>query len=447
MTIMIPFLIGLAFMMFLMIKTKAGPLVSMLLAALLIGMTCGLTGLETINAITTGFGNTCKGIGIVIIFGTILGEYLEKSNATQRIATTMLKLSGEKNADLALTATGYLVSIPVFVDVALIMIAPLCKAIAKKSKKLVGPLAVALSGALLCTNTFVAPTPAPLSIVGILGIDVGQSILYGLLVAAIGSIAVWAFARFYLSKKPESWYSYLSTAILEEDATPEADEKDMPGFLRSISPILVPVMLILLNTTCSMLLPEGSPVLEITKFIGNSNIALALGTIWAVVMLFKHLPAGESFDAVNNAMKACGPVIFITAAGGSLARVINETGVGELLADFLVASPLPAILVPFLICGFSKFAQGSASVAVIMAATLTLPLTTAGAIHPIIAFLAICAGSQLGSHVNNSFFWVFANLFGYDTKTAMKTLVVGQHIIAFVTLAATFVLSFVLPPL
>lgn len=447
MQLIIPFLIGLVVMMVLMIKTKIGPFVSMLMGALFIGMACGVSGTDTINAITTGFGNTCKSIGIVIIFGSILGEYLEKSNASQRIASTMLKFTGDKNADVALASTGYLVSIPVFVDVALVMLAPVLKAVAKNAKTLVGPLAVTLAGALLCTNTFVAPTPAPLSIVSILGIDIGESILWGLIVAAVGTFSAWVFARFFLAKKPADWYGKSDVAAQAEQATVQVrdvSEEEMPGFLSAVSPILLPVVLILLNTTCKMVLPEGSPILPITSFIGNSNIALAIGTLFAVVILHNKLPKGESFDAVNNAMKTCGPIIFITAAGGALAKVIDATGVGNIFAEFLAASALPVILVPFLICGFSKFAQGSASVACIMAATLTLPLCTAGAIHPIVAFLSICAGSQFGSHVNNSFFWVFVNLFGFDTKTGLKTLVAGQHIIAFATLATTYAISLVI---
>ena len=132
---MIVFLLGLAVMLFLMIKTKLGPFMSMLLGGLIIGMGCGVGSSETINALTGGFGNTCKSIGLVIIFGTILGTYLEKSNSCQRIATSLLKVTGEKNASVALAATGYLVSIPVFSDVALIMLSPIIKAVSKKTGK------------------------------------------------------------------------------------------------------------------------------------------------------------------------------------------------------------------------------------------------------------------------------------------------------------------------
>lgn len=447
MALMIPFLIGLAIMLTLMIKTKIGPFMSMLLGALIIGVGCGLPAQKAIDTIATGFGGICKSIGIVIIFGTILGDYLDKSNATQRIASTLLKVTGKKKADIALSATGFLVSIHVFCDVALIMLAPLVKVVSKKSGLGLGSLATALALSLLTTNTFVAPTPAPLSIVSILGIDLGESILWGLIVSAVDCVAILAFCRLFIAPKPEGWFTKSAAAKMEEQVQELAEEKEqpnnlpMPSFIQSIIPILVPIVLILVNTTCKMVLPKGSSVLAVTGVLGDKNIALALGIISAILMLYRSIPREEVFASMTTALTPSGPVIFITAAGGALAKVIDLTGVGTVMANALSSMSLPIILIPFLICGFSKFVQGSSSVAVIVASTLTLPLMQNGLIDPIVAFLSICAGSGFGSHVNNSYFWVFANLFGYDTKTSLKTLCVGQHVMAFAGLLATVVIS------
>lgn len=447
MALMIPFLIGLAIMLTLMIKTKIGPFMSMLLGALIIGVGCGLPAQKAIDTIATGFGGICKSIGIVIIFGAILGDYLDKSNATQCIASTLLKVTGKKKADIALSATGFLVSIHVFCDVALIMLAPLVKVVSKKSGLGLGSLATALALSLLTTNTFVAPTPAPLSIVSILGIDLGESILWGLIVSAVDCVAILAFCRLFIAPKPEGWFTKSAAAKMEEQVQELAEEKEqpnnlpMPSFIQSIIPILVPIVLILVNTTCKMVLPKGSSVLAVTGVLGDKNIALALGIISAILMLYRSIPREEVFASMTTALTPSGPVIFITAAGGALAKVIDLTGVGTVMANALSSMSLPIILIPFLICGFSKFVQGSSSVAVIVASTLTLPLMQNGLIDPIVAFLSICAGSGFGSHVNNSYFWVFANLFGYDTKTSLKTLCVGQHVMAFAGLLATVVIS------
>ncbi|WP_028254643.1 GntP family permease [Veillonella magna] len=441
MLIIIPFLMGLIIMLVLMIKTRIGPFMSMLIGAMIIGIGCGVSAKETISAISSGFGGIAKSIGIVIIFGAILGEYLEKSYATERIAKTLLKATGKENADIALSSTGFLVSIPVFCDVALIMLAPLVKAVSKQSGRKLGVLAVALALSLLTTNTYVAPTPAPISIVSILGIDLGESILWGLLVSAFACIAILIFCRLYLDKKPESWYGLSAQADSSEFTEPEKEKKNLPTFSQAVLPILVPIALILLATTCKMILPKDSYVVGLTSVLGDKNIALAFGIATAVVMLYKYLPSGEVFKSMSNALTSSGPVIFITAAGGALAKVIDLTGAGKIFATSLSDMSLPIIIIPFLICGFSKFVQGSSSVAVIVASTLTLPLIETGLIDPIVAFISICAGSGFGSHVNNSYFWVFANLFGYDTKTSLKTLCLGQHIMAFAGLLGGYLIS------
>lgn len=390
MALMIPFLIGLAIMLTLMIKTKIGPFMSMLLGALIIGVGCGLPAQKAIDTIATGFGGICKSIGIVIIFGAILGDYLDKSNATQRIASTLLKVTGKKKADIALSATGFLVSIHVFCDVALIMLAPLVKVVSKKSGLGLGSLATALALSLLTTNTFVAPTPAPLSIVSILGIDLGESILWGLIVSAVDCVAILAFCRLFIAPKPEGWFTKSAAAKMEEQVQELAEEKEqpnnlpMPSFIQSIIPILVPIVLILVNTTCKMVLPKGSSVLAVTGVLGDKNIALALGIISAILMLYRSIPREEVFASMTTALTPSGPVIFITAAGGALAKVIDLTGVGTVMANALSSMSLPIILIPFLICGFSKFVQGSSSVAVIVASTLTLPLMQNGLIDPIV---------------------------------------------------------------
>ena len=445
MTNLIIFLVGLAIMLLMMMKTKLGPFVCMLLASLGIGMACGLGTADTIDTIVTGFSGTCKSIGLLVIFGTILGIYLEKSNACQRIAATLLKITGKKNSGLALALTGYVVAIPVFCDVAMVLLAPLIKSVAKKSGKNPYALGTITACSLLSTNAFVAPTPAPLAIIAVLGLEIGTSIAWGLGVGLFITLCVWAFGEFYLGRKPDSWFTPLE-GQLTTDAPEEAaiEESAMPPFGAAILPILLPILLILMSSIGGQLLPEASSALAVLNFVGDKNIALALGIVAAVLCLARYLPEKERFMPMTDALKISGPIVFITAAGGALARIVSTTGVGETIADLLVASPIPVIFSPFLITGFSKFAQGSASVAGLLAAGLSLPLCQAGLLTPLEAFLSISAGSSLGSHVNNSFTWVYSEFMGCDLKTTLKTLCVSQNVVmSLAGLAATLVISLI----
>ena len=423
----IAFLIGLSIMLYLMIKTKFGPFMSMLFGALLVGIGCGIAPLEVVSYIIEGFANMAKGLALIVIFGTILGGYLERSNACQRIATSMLRLTGDKNAGAALATTGYIVSIPVFSDVGLIMLSPLIKAVSRRTGRVVCVFAALTATALLCTNAYVAPTPAPLSIIAALNVDIGQSIIWGMLVAAISTFVTWIYCVLVLDKKPASYFTGSESA--QEKEMEFVSEEKMPKFSAAILPIVIPLVLIVLNSVFSLVLPETSTILSVIKFFGEKHIALVIGILAAVILLKKHLSGKEADTIIIDSLKTAGPIIFITCSGGAFAKVVEVTGIGQIIADTLSACSLPVLLIPFLITGFSKFVLGNGSVAVILAASLTLPLVKTGQITPLIAFLAISAGSQLGSHVNNSFFWVFAEFFGYDTKTTLKTLCFIQNVI------------------
>ena len=436
MTNLVIFLVGLVIMLALMMKTKLGPFICMLLAGLGIGIACGLGSDGAISTLVDGFGGTCKSIGLLVIFGTILGTYLEKSGACQRIASSLLKVTGKKNSTAALAVTGFVVAIPVFCDVAMVLLSPLVKSVAKKSDKNACALGTATACSLLATNAFVAPTPAPLAIIAVLGLDIGVSIMWGLAAAAFVTFCVWVFCEFYLNRKPDSWFTKLEGEEAVEEAMKDVAEGPMPSFLSAILPILLPIVLILLSSVIGTFFPESVGLVELFNFLGNKNIALALGIVASVFCLGKFLPEEVRFTPMTDALKV--------ASGGALAKIVSATGVGDTLANILVASPIPVILIPFLITGFSKFAQGSASVAGLLAAGLSLPLCEAGLLTPLEAFLSISAGSALGSHVNNSFTWVFSEFMGYDIKTTMKSLCVCQNVVmALSGLLAAVVISFI----
>lgn len=315
MTNLVIFLIGLAIMLVLMMKTKLGPFVCMLLAGLGIGIACGLGSDGAISTLVDGFGGTCKSIGLLVIFGTILGTYLEKSGACQRIASSLLKLTGKKNSTAALAITGFVVAIPVFCDVAMVLLSPLVKSVAKKSNKNACALGTATACSLLSTNAFVAPTPAPLAIIAVLGLDIGVSIAWGLTAAAFVTFCVWAFVEFYLNRKPDSWFVKIEGEE-KENAVEEISESAMPPFMNAIVPILLPIVLILLSSVIGAFFPESTGLVAAFKFLGNKNIALALGIVASVMCLGKFLPDEIRFTPMTDALKVSGPIVFITASGG-----------------------------------------------------------------------------------------------------------------------------------
>lgn len=435
------FVIGIAILLFLCLKVKTNAFISLLATALVMGFLSGMSGEETVTAITGGFAGTVESIGIVIIFGIMLGNYLDAAKATNRMALDTVRLVGQKRAGLAMAITGYIISIPVFADAGFVILTPLVKAIHKKTKIPLALLAVSLSAGLLATHVYVPPTPGPLAAAGLLGIDIGQAILYGAFAAVFMTAFGWIFAELYFRNKPESYYTFRDDAKEEESSMNIDDDTDLPKSLASLLPLLVPILLIVSNTTCSMLLPEGSPVLLVTSFIGDSNIAMAIGAVMAIILLGKRMGGKKILSVMDATLKDAGPIVFTTAAGGALGEVLSVSGAGDSLASMVISTGLPFILIPFVIAGLLKIVQGSGTVAVTTAATLCAPIAASLGLNPILIFLASGAGARACCHVNDSYFWVYTNCMGFDMKTGLKTLSISNVAMALGGLCATFICS------
>lgn len=433
------FVIGLVVLLFLAIKLRISAFVALLVGAVTIGLLSGMDGVAVVKGITGGFGSTLTSIGIIIIFGVMLGKYLEDSGGARRLAIDCVRLLGQKKSPFAMSIAGYLVSIPVFSDVGYVILSPLAKAISNKSGVAFAALAVSLAAGLLATHVYVPPTPGPLAVAGLLKIDIGRAIAYGSFAAIFMTLFGWAWAMFYIAKKyPEAYQYHATSTDTPVDVT---NEKDMPGTIPSLLPLLFPMILILLNTTSAMVLGKKHPVSEFFAFIGDANVALALGTLLAIIMLGKRVGKEKVLKIMDASLTESGQIIFITAAGGSLGAILKVSGAGNAVAEYVAQSGLPFILIPFVISGLLKAIQGSGTVAVITAATLCAPMATQLNMDPILIFLATGAGARLICHVNDSFFWVFTKMNEYDMNMGLKTLSISGLPMALGGLFATWLVQ------
>ena len=206
----------------------------------------------------------------------------------------------------------------------------------------------------------------------------------------------------------------------------------------------MPLLLIVGNTTAAMLLPKKHPILAVTKFIGDANVALAIGAVLAIITLGKRIGGKAVLKIMDQTLKDAGPIVFITSAGGALGQVLKASGAGASLAQMVINTGLPFILIPFVISGLLKIVQGSGTVAVTTAATLCAPIASSLGLNPILIFLASGAGARSCCHVNDSYFWVYTNCMGFDMKTGLKTLSIGNVFMALGGLVATYIASLVL---
>ncbi|HUX94966.1 MAG TPA: GntP family permease [Bacteroidales bacterium] len=426
------------------VKFKWHPFLSLLIAALGFGAFSGTMTLDqVVKSVNTGFGNTVGYIGIVILAGSIIGTFLEKSGGAHALARSTLKVTGEKNVPLAMGIIGYVISIPVFCDSGFIVISPLAKAMTKQAKISFAVGAIALSLGLITTHSIIPPTPGPVGAAGILNADLGLIMILGIPVSLTALLAGWLFATKVV---PKIRYEYKDDNIIK---TEEITEKPSAG--KSLLPIFVPIVLIILRSVA--LLPSSpfgsGNISALLAFLGQPVIALLIGVLLAFLLpkkLTKEMisPAGW----VGEAVLAAATIIIITGCGGAFGQVLQNSGLGDFIKDNLGSARSLGILLPILIAASFKTAQGSGTVAIITGASLMAPLISPlGMDTPMAKALVVVAlgsGSLMASHVNDSYFWVVTQLSKMNVNQGYKMQTLGTFTIGFVASVAVWLISLII---
>ncbi|MCF2699252.1 MAG: GntP family permease [Fusobacterium mortiferum] len=413
--------LGIAILIFLSMKTKVHTFIALIIATMVTGLIGGMSVPVIMSGITKGFGNTLSSTGIIIGLGVMMGIILEKSGAAEQMAFTIIKIIGKNKEEWALGLTGYVVSIPVFSDSALVILTPIAKALSKLSGKSVVGLGLALATGLQLTHVFVPPTPGPLTVAGILGVDVGVMIMAGI----VFTIPVYLVSMLYckwLGKKIYQVPSDVEGEYIRMDFKQEYlksienieeiyKSKKLPSAFLSFAPVVCPLILIFINTIIGFVGIKGTAA-SIAGFIGHPIVALIIGTLLSVYGLGKRMSRKEVNDAMSEAIESTGMIMLITGAGGSLGFIVRDSGIGNALGELVLNAGIPGLLIPFIIAALMRIALGSATVALTTAATLTAPLLTQLGINPVLAAMSTCAGGVAFSYFNDSGFWVFNGLYG-----------------------------------
>ncbi len=424
---------GIFGLLYLVIRTKLHAFVALMLVSLLVGIAAGMPLDEVISSVESGMGGTLGFVAIVVGLGAMFGKMLEVSGGVERLAQTLLQKFGEDRSQWALGIAGFLVAIPVFFDVGFIILVPIVYGLAKKTGKSLLYYGIPLLAGLAVTHSYIPPTPGPIAVADLIGAELGWVILFGILAGIPSMIIAGPLFGKYIAKK-------IHVTVPEYMNFEEKEyEKDLPGFKMIAGIILVPLVLILLNTLSTVIFAEGHIVREITTFIGNPIVALLIATL----LTFKLLGTRRGYtkqevqDIATKALEPAGIIILVTGAGGVFKQVLIDSGVGEVLGQMMAGSSLPPILLAFLIAAVVRVAQGSATVSMVTAAGLISPvIDILGMEGPVLGLIviAIAAGATVLSHVNDSGFWLVNRYFGLDVKDTLKSWTVMETIIGLVGL-------------
>lgn len=437
--LIIVFVICIAAMIFAISKLKIHPFLSIMGISVIFAFIADISLKDIPSIIGAGFSGTFTSIGIVIILGALIGTVLEKTGGALKLSDMVIKIVGKKKPELAMLIMGWVVSIPVFCDSGFVILNPIKKALIKRTMTSTVAMSMALSAGLYISHVFIPPTPGPIAAANSLNVGNHLLIVIGMGVACsiLPLIAGYFFAK-YIGTKVKS-----SNELNNTDETVQTYEElvasygKLPNGFLAVSPIIVPILLMALASIFNMAKIEGN-ISILVNFLGTPIIALAVGVIFSVITYFnqkKYTKDMQSFyDMTNDTLKIVGPILFVTAAGGVLGKVISSSSLVSFITENATIFESIGIFFPFILSAILKTAQGSSTVALTTTAGILAPLMGAlGLDTPVLASLtvmAIGAGAMTVSHANDSYYWVVTNFSdiraqdGYKTQTLM-TLVIG----------------------
>ncbi len=434
--------IGIAVLLFLILKLKIQAFLSLLIASITVGVLAGMEPLAIAKTIQEGMGSTLGFVAVVVGLGAMFGAILEYSGGAEAVAGFLLGKNDGKRTSWALMLTGFFIAIPVFFDVAFIILVPLIYSLQRKSKKSLLLYGIPLLAGLAITHAFIPPTPGPVAVADILNADLGWVIVFGFLVGIPTAVVSGPLFGKYIAKK------------IQVEAPPiiSEDQEEKPQILPSVYTILgiitLPIALIVCNTVLSsdyFAESISADLLGWIQLIGHPFSALILANLiaWYVLGIRKKVPKETLLKVTTKSMAPAGIIILLTGAGGVFKQMLINTGAGEQLAQWFSEMGLSTLFFAFIVAALVRILQGSATVAMITAAGVTAPLLIGdtGAIEKSLLVIAIASGASILSHVNDSGFWLVSKYLGLSEKQTFRSWTVMTTILALTGFTSVWIIS------
>ena len=437
--LMIAAAVGIVILLVLIIKFKLHPVVSMMIAAIIIGAGAGMPLQMISDTVEKGVGKTLQGIALLVGLGSMFGGILEVSGGAQRIAETLIDKLGQKKAGWALGITGLVIGTTVFFEAGVVVLIPLAFSVAKQTKKSTLYYAIPLLAGLASGYAFVPPSAGSVLVANALGVNLGTMIMVGVPTALICMLTSGII-----------WGNLVGSRIFTElpanvGEIQDEDEREMPPFGLVLGVILIPLVLILLSTLSKYLpIPEG--VQNVLGFIGKPFLALTIATLAAMYFLGirRGFTGAQLKKILDHSLRPVGMILLVIASGGVIRWMLQDSGLGNIIGPALEKSGLPLILIAFLIAILVRASVGSSIVAMTMASGImaTMPaVMDTSMLYRAAMCCAICGGATALSHVNDAGFWLVSTFLEIDEKTTLKSWTIMETIIGVTALIVSFIIS------
>lgn len=404
-------------LLFLMTRLKLNGFAALLLVAVGVALVQGIPVATIPDVLSEGIGGQIGDTMLVIGLGAMVGRVMGDSGAAQRIANKMLDAFGPRWVQVAMVVTSMLIGVTMFYEVAFIIIVPIAFTLVRVTGAKLLWIGLPMSITLSTMHSFLPPHPGPTAVAATFHASVGLTLVYGLFIAIpAGALIALAWPRlpFVKSMNP----SIPKGLVSEHEFTAE----EMPGLGWSLTVALFPVALIAGASVTEMATSGESPFLHFVTFIGSAPIALLLTLLLAVWAFGPRI--GRSLSDVSasctSAAQAMAMILLVIGAGGAFKNVLVEGGISDHIADTTDSWSISPLILAWLIAVILRIALGSATVAVVTASGVVLPLLAGSGVHPEILVLAVSCGSIAFSHVNDPGFWLFKEYFNLSVIEAIK---------------------------
>lgn len=439
---------------------------ALLLAAMLVSLltASGQTGdgrfVKAIESVMVELGTTAGKIGFAIALAAVIGMALMESGAADKIVRRMIALLGEGRAALAMCLTGFVLAAPVFADTVFMLMLPIARSLARRTGKDYILYVCAMGAGVVVTNGIVPPAPGPMFVADKLNITMGHAILTGIAFGILPALAGLATARWVNRRwpaPPRPLEGETAEMLAAQAAKPESE---LPGFLPSIAPVVLPLILIAAAATLDAVLKHATPaakagfspvLVQSVQFLGNKNIALLLGALIALAVNArqKNISWKNIGAKLGKPVEMAGVMILIVSAGGAFGGMIQAAGIGDQVRSLAGGHPLNYVLLAWLVTVIIRGAQGSATVATIAGAGVMMSIAgTAGfGVHPLYIFLAIGFGSKGLLWMNDAGFWIVSRMSGLTQGEMLRTWSVVVSLISVYGLVEVLLVSTLWPQL
>lgn len=437
-------LIGIAVIVLLIVVGKVHAFLALMFGSFVMAILTGIELTDSFSSFTSGLGSTVGNVGILIVLGSMIGVLLTKTGASDQIVDTVVSKASNNTLPWAIAIVSFIIGISLFFEVGLVLMVPFVMSLAKRTKMPAIALGIPAFAALGCLHGFVPPHPGPLTAISYLDANLGITLGLGLLIAIPTVIISGPLAaKFMLKAVPETEDMKQATDKFSTDDIAIAKE-DRPGFVQSLMIVILPVVLMLLNAVFEICEIQIPVVTTLVAFLGSSIVALLSGVIYGVFAL--GMKGGRTFkDAMGMLSSSFAPVagiLMIVGAGGGFKQTLVDSGIAEVLGNYIAGLAIPIFVSAWLIAVFIRLATGSATVATVTAAGIIAPLASSCTAPELsLIVLAIGAGSMFLSHVNDAGFWMVKEYFGLTIGETLKTWSTSCTLISVCGLACVCVLS------